>query len=108
MIKSILCGLLLTPIFAHADEWTGVDKTLHFIGGAAVGAAVTLYTESPAYGIAAGAAIGLAKELYDTQHRATNTPSAKDLIATIGGAAVGSYVGWLVVRSDFIGVQTTF
>lgn len=108
MIKSILCGLLLTPILAHADDWTGRDKNLHFIGGAAVGAAVTLATDSPAYGIAAGAAVGLAKELYDTQHRATHTPSAKDLIATVAGAAVGSYASWVIIRKDYVGIQLTF
>lgn len=108
MIKSILCGLLLTPFLTQADEWTGRDKTLHFIGGAAVGAAVTIATERPAYGIAAGAAIGLAKELYDTQHRSTHTPSAKDLIATVAGAAVGSYATWLVIRKDYVGIQLTF
>lgn len=108
MIKSILCGLLLTPIFAHADEWTGRDKAIHFLGGAAIGSAVTMATERPAYGIAAGAAVGLAKELYDTQHRSTHTPSAKDLIATVAGAAVGSYVTWLIIRKDFVGIQTTF
>ena len=108
MIKSILCGLLLTPIFAHADEWTGRDKTLHLLGGAAIGAAVTAATDDPAYGIASGAVIGLAKELYDTQHRATHTPSAKDLIATVAGAAVGSYATHLVIRKDFIGYRLNF
>ena len=108
MIKSILCGLLLTPIFAHADEWTGPDKTLHFLGGAAVGAAVTLATDRPMYGIAAGAAVGLAKELYDARNRATHTPSTKDLLVTVIGAAVGSYATHLVIRKDFIGFQTNF
>ena len=108
MIKSILCVLLLTPFLVHADEWTGRDKTLHFLGGAAIGAAVTVATERPAYGIAAGAAVGLAKELYDTQHRSTHTPSAKDLIATVAGAAVGSYASWLVIRKDYVGISLTF
>jgi uncharacterized protein YfiM (DUF2279 family) len=108
MIKSILCGLLLTPIFAQADEWTGRDKTLHFIGGSAVGAAVTLATDKPMYGIAAGAAIGLAKELYDSQHRATHTPSTKDLLVTALGAAVGSYATHIIIRKDFVGIRLTF
>lgn len=108
MTKSILYVLFLLPFLAHADEWTGRDKTLHFLGGAAVGAAVTLATDKPAYGIAAGVAVGLAKELYDTQHRATHTPSTKDLIATVAGAAVGSYATWLVIRKDYVGINLTF
>jgi uncharacterized protein YfiM (DUF2279 family) len=107
MIKSILCGLLLTPIFAHADSWTGPDKTLHFAGGAVVGAAVTLATDKPLYGIAAGAAVGLAKELYDSQHRDKHTPSSKDFAVTVAGAVVGSYSG-LIIRRNFIGFQTKF
>ena len=108
MIKSILYVVLSLPFLAHADEWTGRDKTLHFLGGAAVGAAVTLYTDRPMYGIAAGAAVGLAKELYDTQHRSTHTPSAKDLVVTVIGAAVGSYATHLVIRKDFIGYRLNF
>jgi len=105
----ILAALALTlASSAHADSWTGRDKTLHFLGGAAVGAAVTLATDRPAYGIAAGAAVGLAKELYDTQHRSTHTPSSKDLVVTVLGAAAGSYASWLIIRKDFVGIQTTF
>lgn len=93
---------------AQADSWTGTDKTLHFGGGAAVGIAVTLATDKPAYGIAAGAAVGLAKELYDTQHRDIHTPSVKDLLVTVAGAAVGSYATHLVLREDFIGYKASF
>jgi uncharacterized protein YfiM (DUF2279 family) len=108
MIKSILYVVLSLPFLAHADEWTGRDKTLHFLGGAAIGAAVTMATDKPMYGIAAGAAVGLAKELYDTQHRSTHTPSAKDLVMTIVGAAVGSYTTHIVIRKNFLGFQTNF
>ena len=108
MIKSILYVLFLLPFFAQADEWTGRDKNLHFLGGAAVGAAVTLATDKPMYGIAAGAAVGLAKELYDAKHRSTHTPSTKDLLATVAGAAAGSYASWLIIRKDFVGIRLTF
>jgi uncharacterized protein YfiM (DUF2279 family) len=107
MIKSILYVILWLPFLAQADEWTGRDKTLHFLGGAAIGAAVTLATDKPLYGIAAGAAVGLAKELYDTQHRDKHTPSTKDFAVTVLGAAVGSYTG-LVIRRNFVGFQTDF
>lgn len=108
MIKSILYVLLWLPFLAQADEWTGRDKALHFVGGAAIGAAVTLATDKPMYGVAAGAAVGLAKELYDTQHRATHTPSAKDLVVTVLGAAVGSYATHLVIRKNFVGYRLNF
>jgi len=108
MIKSILYVVLSIPFLAHADEWTGRDKTLHFLGGAAVGAAVTVATDKPMYGVAAGAAVGLAKELYDSQHRSTHTPSTKDLVMTIVGAAVGSYATHLVIRKDYVGIRLTF
>lgn len=108
MIKSILCGLLLTPFLAQADEWTGRDKTLHFLGGAAIGAAVTIATNRQDYGLAAGVGIGLLKEVYDSQHRDKHTPSTKDLIATVAGAAVGSYASWLIIRKDYVGISLTF
>jgi uncharacterized protein YfiM (DUF2279 family) len=108
MIKSILYVVLSLPFLAHADEWTGRDKNLHFLGGAAIGAAVTLATDKPLYGVAAGAAAGLAKELYDARNRATHTPSTKDLVVTIVGAAVGSYTTHIVIRKNFLGFQTNF
>lgn len=108
MIKSILYVVLSLPLLAHADSWTGPDKTLHFVGGAAIGAAVTLATDKPLYGVAAGAAVGLAKELYDARNRSTHTPSAKDLAVTALGAAVGSYTTHIIIRKNFVGFQTNF
>ena len=106
--SSILYVVLSLPFLAQADEWTGRDKALHFGGGAAIGASVTLATDNPIYGIAAGAAVGLAKELYDNQHRATHTPSAKDLVMTVVGAAAGSYVTRLVIERNRVGIRLTF
>ena len=109
MKKNILtAAIVLLPTFATADEWTGKDKTLHFIGGAAVGAAVTIATDRRDYGIAAGAAVGLAKELYDTQHRDKHTPSVKDFVVTVAGAAAGAYVGGLIIKPRFVGYQAAF
>jgi uncharacterized protein YfiM (DUF2279 family) len=108
MIKSILYVVLSLPLLAQAESWTGPDKTLHFVGGAAIGAAVTLATDKPLYGVAAGAAVGIAKELYDARNRATHTPSTKDLLVTVLGAAVGSYTTHIIIRKDFVGFQTNF
>ena len=108
-LSHIFAALVLTlASSAHADEWTGRDKNLHFVGGAAIGAAVTLATDKPMYGVAAGAAVGLAKELYDARNRATHTPSTKDLVVTVLGAAVGSYTTHIVIRKNFVGFQTNF
>lgn len=106
-MKHLLIAIAMLPSLACADEWTGRDKNLHFVVGAAVGGAVTIATDRPAYGIAAGVAVGLAKELYDSRHRATHTPSTKDFAVTALGAVAGAYTG-LVIRRQFIGYQTSF
>ena len=106
-MKTLLLAIAFLPALATADEWTGRDKTLHFAVGAAIGGAVTVATERRDYGIAAGVAVGLAKELYDAQHKATHTPSAKDFAVTALGAVAGAYTG-LVIRHRFIGYQSSF
>lgn len=106
-MKNLLIALVMLPSLVCAESWTGRDKSLHFAVGAAVGGAVTIATDRRDYGIAAGVAVGLAKELYDSQHRATHTPSAKDFAVTALGAVAGSYTG-LVIRRQFIGYQTSF
>lgn len=93
---------------AKADDWTGADKTLHFAAGAGIASAVTLATDSPAKGFAAGVAVGLAKEVYDTQHRDRHTPSVKDFLVTAAGAGVGSWATGVVIRRDFVGFQRRF
>jgi hypothetical protein len=62
-----------------------IDKLLHLLAGAAIAATVALYT-GPLYGLAAGIAAGIAKELYD--RAGYGTPDFKDFIATALGAAV--------------------
>jgi uncharacterized protein YfiM (DUF2279 family) len=106
-MKALLFAIAFLPTLATADEWTGRDKTLHFTVGAAIGGAVTIATDRRDYGIAAGVAVGLAKELYDAQHRSTHTPSAKDFAVTALGAVAGAYTG-LVIRHRFIGYQSSF
>ena len=106
-MKNLLIAIAMLPSLVCADEWTGRDKSLHFAVGAAVGGAVTIATDRRDYGIVAGVAVGLAKELYDSRHRATHTPSAKDFAVTALGAVAGSYTG-LVIRRQFIGYQTSF
>jgi uncharacterized protein YfiM (DUF2279 family) len=106
-MKRLLAISALLASSAHADTWTGPDKTLHFVGGAAIGASVTLYTGNPRDGLLAGVGVGLAKEVYDSRHKDSHTPSAKDFAVTALGAAVGAYTG-LVIRRQFIGYATSF
>ena len=107
-IAAIALAALTFATNARADNWTGPDKTLHFLGGAAVASAVTMATDEPKYGFLAGAAVGVAKEIYDTQHRSTHTPSFKDFAVTALGAAVGAKGTAIILRRDFIGAQFTF
>jgi hypothetical protein len=76
---------------ARADEWTGEDKTLHAIGGAAIGLAMAAQTGSAWAGFRWGCGVGAAKELFDAAGQ--GTPSAKDLIVTCAAAGLGSAVG---------------
>jgi uncharacterized protein YfiM (DUF2279 family) len=80
--KSVFIALTMSMSAAFADEWTGQDKTQHAIGGAAIGAAVTAFSSRWAQGCAAATAIGVAKEVYDSQHRSRHTPSTKDAVVT--------------------------
>lgn len=78
---------------AYADEWTGRDKEIHFVGGAAVAAAVTAATGNEWHGFLAGTGAGLAKEVYDSTGR--GQVSGKDFVVTALGALVGARLtGW--------------
>lgn len=94
-----------------SDPWQGPDKTKHFIAGAGVGAAVTLATERPHWGFAAGVAVGAAKELVD--RRGSGTCSFQDFAVTALGAAAGAYgTAWLILPDPkggvFVGYSRAF
>jgi uncharacterized protein YfiM (DUF2279 family) len=98
MIRQTLAiATLLAASSAYADEWTGNDKTQHAIGGAAIGAAITLATKSPAWGCAAATAVGAAKEIYDDRHSSKHTPSWKDFAVTAAAGCVASGLTGLVI-----------
>lgn len=50
---------------AKADSWTGRDKQMHAIAGAAIALPITLITRDVQHGIVAGCAVGVAKEIAD-------------------------------------------
>jgi uncharacterized protein YfiM (DUF2279 family) len=97
-IIAILTLLLATQ--AHADSWTGQDKTKHAIAGAAIGSAVTLATGNHWHGCAASTAVGLAKEVYDHQHRDRHTPSFKDFAVTAVAGCLSSKTTLVFIGHD--------
>jgi uncharacterized protein YfiM (DUF2279 family) len=118
-MKKLFISLLLSipaVSMAQSDSWTSPDKALHFgITAAGVGAcsAVTGKTKLCMVG---GVLVAVAKEVYDNQNKATNTPSAKDFVAGSVGAIVGAYAGeslrGLIIkpkkRGVFVAYQTEF
>ncbi len=75
------------------------DKANHFVYGAVVGAVVTVAAiiltlpYIPFYSIAAAAAIGVAKEVYDKVSK-KGSPTAMDAVATaLGGLPVSIILG---------------
>lgn len=96
---------------AQADSWTGRDKQMHFAAGAAIALPVTLATGSTGYGLAAGCGVGVLKEVAD-KRRPGHVASSKDAIVTCAGAAVGAYLGGVIVapadRGIYIGIARSF
>lgn len=105
-MRYIIALIIAMSGSAHADSWTGSDKDKHAIAGLAISAAVAAATK-PAYGIAAGCAVGLAKEAAD-RYTPGRQVSAKDAAVTCLGAAVGAYVPGLLVSSRSIGYRWSF
>ena len=71
------------------DHWTGHDKNMHFIAGAAISSAVTIYSENSNYGMIAGCSLGLLKEVSD-MHRSRATSSFQDAAVTCLGSVLGA------------------
>ena len=95
------CSLLLAASAnagcTGADNFKTIDKRLHFVGGAVIAAAVTGHTKDPMLGFYAGTAAGVVKEALDST--GIGDCSAKDLIATMAGAALGAAgTNWYISR----------
>lgn len=96
----IALALALAATTTQADQWTGPDKTLHLVGGAAIAAAVTAGTRNEWHGFLAGTASGLLKEVYDSTGR--GHVSAKDAAVTALGALLGAkFTGWALTPNGF-------
>ncbi|MDF1896756.1 YfiM family lipoprotein [Rahnella contaminans] len=78
------------------DQWTGRDKTGHFVGSAVLAAAGTAYADnqgrnearSRSFGLLFSVGLGATKELYDSRAGGSGW-SWKDFSWDIAGAAVG-------------------
>ena len=99
-ITTLLLAAALITTTAQAEPWTGHDKELHFVGGAAIAAAVTAATHDEFKGFLAGAAVGVVKEVVD--ERRYGGASAKDAIVTALGALIGAkFSGWALTPKGF-------
>ena len=85
---------------SRSDCWTGKDKAQHLLISAAFGIASSAVFEDKwtAFGVAM--LPGVAKEIWDYNHRQTHSCSAKDLAADAIGAAIGVNAGhWVFYTS---------
>lgn len=99
MNRTLVAAALACIAFsAHADEWTGRDKNLHFAGGAAIATAVTAATGNEWHGFLAGTAAGLAKEVHDATGR--GQVSGKDFAVTALGAFAGAKITGLALGKN--------
>ena len=103
-MKRLLAFVLLFATQAQAESWGGKDKWQHAVVGATTGAVFAKATDDWRYGCAAAAAVGLAKELYDSNNRNRHTPSFKDFAVT-AAAGCGSSI---VVAPNYVGISLKF
>lgn len=81
------------------------DKILHVAAGFAVGIVASFLSvfvgmqkdTSVLVGLGLAALAGVGKEFYDRKHPKTNTDDVADAWHTVGGGAIGSIVGALLL-----------
>lgn len=87
------------------DAWTGEDKKLHFIAGAAVAGVASLVaaqvlkpTAAAVVGLVVCVVVAVAKEVYDHFHPDVHTASWQDAAVTAIGGIAGSAVAHLILK----------
>jgi putative lipoprotein len=95
-MKYLLSILFALSNTAWADSWVGRDKQLHFAGSVVIAGVTTAITKDETTGFIVATGIGIAKEIYDSKHRAGDA-SYKDLAWDIAGAWVGSKLGGIII-----------
>ncbi len=93
------------------DSWTGRDKGLHLVAGAAVAGLALSQGATRAQATALGTVVGVLKEAHDSGGR--GQVSAKDAVVTALGAAALAYspvplTVWREQRRTYLGVSFTF
>lgn len=87
---------------AH-EKWTGEDKTLHLMAGAALATASTIQWQSRAVGFGVGCGTGVAFELLAPAMNGVR--SAKDAIVSCLGAAFGALIGGWHIDANPRGIR---
>ena len=111
-MKKLITTLLLslTVLGASAacrtnDSWTSPDKPKHFVAGAAVGAAGTLYFKEPFKGFLLGSAAGIGLEAFSAA-TGRGTCTVQDAAVSVLGAAAGAYGTAWIILPNFIGYSS--
>lgn len=106
LIFCMVAGVLFAPPHGLAksdDPWLADDKAQHAMWGAMIAAGVAQQRRDEVAGFYAGAAVGLAKELYDHSQRVA---SWRDLAVTVAGAYVGARTaGFMLTANGVIFVR---
>ena len=89
LVLALFSTNLFADNFQWNDKWTGSDKNYHFGIGLVTGASVTVLSQNANYGMAAGCAVGVAKEAYDLK-KANHSATFQDLAVTCLGSVLGA------------------
>ena len=104
LIFVMLAGVLFAPPHSQAgaaDPWLADDKAQHFVWGSMIAAGVAQHKRDEVAGFYAGAAVGVAKELYDhSQRKRGGVASWRDLAVTVAGAYVGARTAGFMLTSN--------
>ena len=104
LIFVMLAGVLFAPPHSQAgstDPWLADDNAQHFVWGSMIAAGVAQRRRDEVAGFYAGAAVGLAKELYDhSQRKRGGVASWRDLAVTVAGAYVGARTAGFMLTSN--------
>ena len=110
LICVMVAGVLFAPPHGLAksdDPWIADDKAQHFVWGSMIAAGVAQQRRDEVAGFYAGAAVGVAKELYDYSNRKRGgVASWRDLAVTVAGAYVGARTaGFMLTANGFVFVR---
>ena len=111
-MKYLAWLLMLASSLAHADDWTGQDKRIHFAVSATLGVATAnQWPTRPALAFGVAMVPGFLKEVADSRPGGSGF-SYKDLTADALGAALGVLgTQWMISKvgsSTMVSYRTEF